>query len=110
MIIIAQKITKTFARLTTRFIEGDLLILSPEKEVPLPQLVLIQQLKLENLLNQLVEIARNRNWRTHIAMLASICHYSRDTMDRLRRINGLKTLEPILFNLNTDDPIVVDDE
>lgn len=110
MVIITQKITKVFSRLTTRFIEGDLPILSPERAVPLPRLVLIQQLKLEKALDQLKVIARSHDWKTHIAMLAPICQYSKDTMDRLRRMNGLVINAPNLVPLNEDDPIIVNDE
>lgn len=106
MIIISQKITKMFSRLTTRFIEGDLLILSPEKAVPLPRLILIQQLKLERVLDHLKAISKSHDWKTHSAILAPICQYSKDTMDRLRRINGLVVASPTLVPLNEDDPIV----
>lgn len=89
MIIIAQKITKMFSRLATRFIEQSQSILSSESSIPLPRLVLIQQLKLEKVLNLLTAISTNHGWQTHLAILDPICQYSLDTMDRLRRMNGL---------------------
>lgn len=110
MVIITQKITKMFSRLTTRIIEGTLIIFSPEKAVPLPRLLLILQLKLEKVLDQLKAIIRSHDWKTHLAMLAPICQYSKDTMDRLRRINGLVMILPSLIPLNEDDPIIVNDE
>lgn len=109
MVMIAQKITKVFSRLTTRFIEGGLPIHSPEKAVPLPRLLLIQQLKLEKALDQLKTIARDQDWETHKAILAPVCQYSKDTMDRLRRMNGRVVIPPSLVPLNEDDPIFVDE-
>ncbi len=109
MVMIAQKITKVFSRLTTRFIEGGLPILSPERAVPLPRLLLIQQLKLEKALDQLKTIARDQDWKTHVAILAPVCQYSKDTMDRLRRMNGRVVIPPSLVPLNEDDPIIVDE-
>lgn len=109
MVIIAQKITKLFSRLTTWFIEGGLPIFSPERAVPLPRLLLIQQLKLEKALDQLKTIARDQDWKTHLAILAPICQHSKDTMDRLRRMNGHVVIPPSLVPLNEDNPIVIDE-
>lgn len=110
MVIIAQKITKMFSRLTTRLIEGGLLISSAEKAVPLPRLLLIQQLKLEKALDQLKTIAREKDWKIHLAMLAPICQYSKDTMDRLRRMNGNVVIQPRLALLNKENPIITNKE
>lgn len=110
MVIIVQKITKMFSRLTTRFIEGTLPILSPERDIPLPRLFLIQQLKLEKALDQLKTIAEENDWKTHLAMLASVCQYSKDTMDRLRRMNGHVVIPPRFVSHNKDNPIVINEK
>lgn len=89
MIIIAQKVTKMFSRLATRFTEQDQSMLSAETSIPLPRLVLIQQLRLERVLNHLAVISRNRNWQTHLAMLEPTSQHSKDIMDRLRLMNRL---------------------
>ena len=83
MIIIAQKITKMFSRLATRFVEQDQSIVSSESSVPLPRLVLVQQLRLERVLNHLKGISRSRNWQTHLAILDSVLQHSKDVIDRL---------------------------
>lgn len=88
MIIIAQKITKMFSRLATRFVEQDQSIVSSESSVPLPRLILIQQLRLERVLNHLEGISRSRNWQTHLAILDSLLEHSKDVIDRLRCLNG----------------------
>lgn len=107
MIIITQKITKAFSRLATMFIEQDQSILSSDRAIPLPRLVLIQQLRLERVLNSLKIISRSRGWKTHLAMLDPICQYSKDTMDRLRRINGILNIpNPVSSN----DQMILDEE
>ena len=109
MIVIVQKITKMFSRLATRFVEQDQSIVSSESSVPLPRLVLIQQLRLERVLNHLGGISRSRNWQTHLAMLDSVLQHSKDIMDRLRRLNRHHyTSYPIVSNEN--NPIILDDE
>lgn len=87
MIIIAQKITKMFSRLATRFVEQDQSIVCSESSVPLPRLVLIQQLRSERVLNHLQGISRSCNWQTHLAILDSVLQHSKDIMDRLRWLN-----------------------
>lgn len=106
MVILVQKITKMFSRLTTRFIEGTLPIFAPEKAIPLPRLFLIQQLKLEKALGLLRTIAEEHDWKTHLAMLAPICQYSKDTMDRLRRMNGHIIIPPRFVPSNENIPII----
>lgn len=110
MVIIAQKILKMSSRLTTGFIEGGLPILSPEKVVPLPRLLLIQQLKLEKALDQVKTIAIEQDWKIHLALLAPICQDSKDTMDRLRRVTGNIVIPPRLVSHNKDNPIIIDEE
>lgn len=109
MIIIAQKITKMFSGLATRFAEQDQSIFSSQSSIPLPRLVLIQQLRLERVLNHLGCISRSHIWETHLAMIDSVSQYSKDIMDRLRRLNGHhNTLYPIVNNRN--NPIILDEE
>lgn len=110
MVILVQKITKIFSRLTTRFIEGALPIFVPEKDIPLPRLLLIQQLRLEKALDQLKTIAKEHDWKTHLANLAPICQYSKDTMDRLRRMNGNVIIPPRVVSHNEDNPVIVNEK
>lgn len=69
MIIICQKVTKTFGRLVTMLVAHNLSVFLTNGTIPLPQLVLIQQLRLERALSRLKVISRSRNWKTHLAML-----------------------------------------
>ena len=87
MTIIAQKITKMFNKLATRFVEQKESIVSSESSIPLPRLVLIQQLRLERVLNHLEDISRSHNWQTHLAIIHSELQYSKDIMNRLRDLN-----------------------
>lgn len=98
MIIIAQKILKMFSRLATRFIEQDQSILAIESVIPLPRLVLLQQLRLDKVLERLTSISTKHSWKTHMAMLDPICQYSADTMNRLRRMNGLQNTNSVVSN------------
>ena len=109
MIIIAQRITKMFSGLATRFVVQDQSIVCPESTIPLPRLVLIQQLRLERVLNHLGGISRSRNWQTHLAMLDSVLQHSKDIMDRLQRLNRRHhTSYPIGSDEN--NPIILDDK
>ncbi len=91
LVIICQKISKAFSRLATTC-AGGLSSITPDgtRTVPLTSVVLYQVPRLETVLARLKTIAKQRNWKTHIAMLDPISQYFEDTRARLKRINELR--------------------